>query len=68
MNRRGFLVGSGALALLGSGFGQRPAAASTGRLRQSVARWCFGDVPIDEFCAALRDMGITGMDLVGPGQ
>lgn len=56
------------MALLGSGFGQRPAAASTGRLRQSVARWCFGDVPIDEFCAALRDMGITGMDLVGPGQ
>lgn len=68
MNRRQFLASSAALSLA-SGI---PTAAfaqprgGPGRLKQSVARWCFGNIPIEEFCAALRDMGVTGMDLVGP--
>jgi len=44
-------------------FGQ---AAGNGRLQQSVARWCFGDVPIESFCRQLQAMGVTGMDLVDP--
>jgi len=62
MNRRHFLgSAAAAIGLLGAG-----AASGAGRLRQSVARWCFGDIPIDNLCKALRDMGVTGMDLVGP--
>ena len=42
------------------------AAAGGGRIRQSVSRWCYGKIPMDEFCAAIKGMGIHGMDLVGP--
>jgi hydroxypyruvate isomerase len=37
-----------------------------GRIRQSVSRWCFGGIPLPEFCKACVDMGLVGIDLVGP--
>jgi hydroxypyruvate isomerase len=44
----------------------RAATASAGRLKQSLARWCYAKIPIDDLCRAAADMGITGMDLVAP--
>ena len=41
-------------------------AASAGRLKQSLARWCYAKIAIDDLCRAAADMGITGMDLVAP--
>lgn len=41
-------------------------SAQAGRLRQSVARWCFASIPIEPLCEELQDMGVTGMDLVAP--
>ena len=64
MKRRQFLAGTAAtVALLQAGFGSTPALAA-GRLKQSVARWCFDMIPIEPLCAAMEEMGITGMDLV----
>ena len=40
--------------------------AASGRIQQSVARWCFSDIPIESFCRQLQAMGVTGMDLVDP--
>lgn len=37
-----------------------------GRLRQSVARWCFARTAIAELCAAVKPMGLVGVDLLGP--
>jgi len=37
-----------------------------GRIKQSVSRWCFGKIPMDEFCKACVEMGIQGIDLIGP--
>jgi hydroxypyruvate isomerase len=68
MNRRQLLAGSAAgLALSQTPFtfAQSARLEKPGRLKQSVARWCFADIPIEEFCIALQDMGITGMDLAG---
>ena len=31
---------------------------------QSVARWCFEDIPLRPFCAAVAEMGLTAMDLL----
>jgi len=42
------------------------AASSAGRLKQSIARWCFGKIAIEDLCRSAADMGITGMDLVAP--
>jgi hydroxypyruvate isomerase len=45
----------------------KPAGASSaGRLKQSVARWCYAKIPIDDLCRQAAEMGITGMDLVAP--
>src|ERR1700728_4805391 len=46
--------------------GARAGAASAGRLKQSLARWCYAKIGIDDLCRAAADMGITGMDLVAP--
>lgn len=40
--------------------------ALKGNIRHAVCRWCYNDIPIEQFCAAARDMGISAIDLVGP--
>jgi hydroxypyruvate isomerase len=66
MNRRKLLAtGAAGLALMHTGV-PLTFAQGAGRLRQSVARWCFADYGIEEFCEALQDMGVTGMDLAPP--
>jgi hydroxypyruvate isomerase len=35
-------------------------------INHSVCRWCYGSIPLEEFCAASAKMGIKGIDLVGP--
>jgi len=42
------------------------AAVSASRLKQSLARWCYAKIGIEDLCRAAADMGITGMDLVAP--
>ena len=70
MNRRTFITAGTGFALLSSPIqavlGQT--TTKTGRLKQSVARWCFGAIPIESFCRQLRDMGVTGMDLASPDE
>jgi hydroxypyruvate isomerase len=64
MTRRDALKASAAAALIPAGLGA--ATASAGRLKQSVARWCYAKIPIEDLCRAAADLGITGMDLVAP--
>ncbi len=47
---------------------QDPAAPAKKRLKQSVARWIYGDIPLDEFCAKVAAMGIVGVDLLTPNE
>lgn len=35
-------------------------------INHSVCRWCYNSIPLDEFCAAAKKMGIVAIDLVGP--
>jgi len=39
-----------------------------GKINHSVCKWCFGQIPLEEFCAKVKSMGITGIDLIGPKQ
>jgi hydroxypyruvate isomerase len=41
------------------------ARAGTGRLKQSVCRWCYAKIPLPELCKAVADMGLTAIDLLG---
>ena len=37
-----------------------------GTVKHSVCRWCFSDVPLEDLCAAASEIGLVGIDLVGP--
>jgi len=37
-----------------------------GRINQSVSRWCYSKIQLDEFCVAVKKMGLKGIDLLGP--
>lgn len=40
-------------------------AASTGRVKQSVCRWCYNKIPLPEFFKACAEMGLGAVDLLG---
>jgi len=39
-------------------------AVVKGRLKQSVSRWCYSKIPMPEFCQAVKQMGLTAIDLL----
>jgi hydroxypyruvate isomerase len=41
-------------------------AVKTGRINQSVSRWCYGKWSLDELCAVSTKLGIKAIDLLGP--
>jgi hydroxypyruvate isomerase len=49
--------------LQGSASGPGP-AVTRGRLKQSVSRWCYAKIPMPEFCRAVKEMGLTAIDLL----
>ena len=72
MTRREALATAGAAAV-GSTLGAPGAGAQTpekavkrGRLRQSVCRWCYAKIPLEEFCRSAAAMGLTAVDLLQP--
>jgi hydroxypyruvate isomerase len=71
---KGVVGGAAAVAAIGLvGTGTRAeekmeAPKLKGRIKQSVSRWCYGGIPMKDFCKACADMGIKGIDLVGPGE
>ena len=39
-----------------------------GDIRQSVSKWCFGNIPMDEFCKICKKIGMVGIDLVNENE
>ena len=37
-----------------------------GNINHAVCRWCYKGIPLVDLCAAAREMGIMGIDLLGP--
>lgn len=37
-----------------------------GNINHAVCRWCYGSIPLEEFCSEASKMGIRAIDLVGP--
>jgi len=40
--------------------------ATKGRINQSVSKWCYGKLSLDQLCAAGANLGLKGIDLLGP--
>jgi len=66
IDRRGLIRSGIAATLAGSVGGRLHAAptASKNRIRQSVARWCYKNIPMDEFCRRVAALGLVGIDLL----
>jgi hydroxypyruvate isomerase len=68
-SRRRVLLGAAALAAAstaGRSTRAAPAPAVKGRLKQSVSRWCYGKMTLDEVCTHAAGIGYRGIDLVEP--
>jgi len=39
-----------------------------GRIQQSVSRWCYSKIPLDDLCKAAAQMGLKGIDLLQPDE
>jgi hydroxypyruvate isomerase len=37
-----------------------------GQIRQSVSRWCYKQIPLEELCAYAAQIGLKGIDLLNP--
>lgn len=42
-----------------------PRRAVEGRVRQSVCRWCYNQIPLRDFFQGVADLGLTAVDLLG---
>jgi hydroxypyruvate isomerase len=42
------------------------AAQGAGRLKQSLARWCYSKISMDDLCRQAAEIGILGIDLIEP--
>lgn len=64
------IAGSAALAagtaLPSFAAAEKKTAVLKGNIQHSVCRWCFNDVPLDQLCIVANEIGLTGIDLVGP--
>ncbi len=71
--RRGFIKTIASVSLASSvltefASAQDPTPAIKGRIKQSVSRWCYGKIPMPEFCTAVKSMGMVGIDLLDPNE
>jgi hydroxypyruvate isomerase len=37
-----------------------------GRINHSVCKWCYGKIPLEEFCKAAKEIGLTSVELLQP--
>jgi hydroxypyruvate isomerase len=72
--RRAFLttgIAAGAAIAVAPSAGASPQTAPEtaprkGNIRQSVSRWCYKDVALDDLCAYSAKIGLKGVDLLEP--
>jgi hydroxypyruvate isomerase len=56
----------GALSFKEKEYDMKSEQVFKGRVNHSVCRWCFNQIPLEEFCLAVKKIGIGAIDLVGP--
>jgi hydroxypyruvate isomerase len=69
-SRRSVLQAAGA-GVLAAAAGVEPAWAAEpvkGNIKQSVCRWCYGKIPLDQLAAAAKKFGYQSIELLGPAE
>lgn len=60
------LAGAAALASLTRSATAAESAGKSGAIRHSVCKWCYKDIPLDAFCAAVKEFGVESVELLQP--
>lgn len=58
----------GAAALPVNARAKQESMGLKGNIRHSVCRWTFGHMPLEALCKAVKEMGFSAIDLVGPAE
>jgi len=58
------IAASAALAPHARAFESAGNPARAGRLKQSVSRWCYGKLSLEDLCAASKQIGLSAIDLL----
>jgi hydroxypyruvate isomerase len=70
--RRELIAGTSAFAIAArvSGAAAQPTGGGERRARfkQSVCRWCYAKIPLQEFCRGVAALGLTAIDLLTPDE
>jgi hydroxypyruvate isomerase len=68
MNRRSFVqaAGAGMSAAVLSPAAQVKPVERKGRIKQSVCRWCYSKVPVEDFAKECASLGVQSVDLADP--
>jgi len=73
LTRREWIRGAAVAAIGGTMNSSVSTADSTeapiqrkGNIRHSVSRWCYNKIPMEEFCAFCKRIGIESVELLGP--
>ncbi len=68
MTRRSIIAGTAGAGLMASTLPGAEAAPKkavrNGRLKQSVCKWCYGDMPLDELARNAAEMGLKSVELL----
>jgi hydroxypyruvate isomerase len=67
-DRRALLAAAASSALALPRPGRAQDSPPKRRLRQSVCRWIYAKMPLDDFCAQVAAMGIQAVDLLTPNE
>ncbi len=59
-------IAAGSVVLPAFASGKKQSAMLKGNINHSVCRWCFSDVPLEKLCTTANEIGLVGIDLVGP--
>jgi hydroxypyruvate isomerase len=51
-------------SLTGVGMGEDTVRTRKNRIHQSVCRWCYKDIPLEQLCAYAAEIGLKGIDLL----
>jgi hydroxypyruvate isomerase len=65
ITRREAIASLGALAVAAHFSGpESRAIRNNSRLKQSVSRWCYGHIPLDDLCEAAKSIGYSSVELL----
>jgi hydroxypyruvate isomerase len=65
---KGALSGVTVASVPGVSWSEQNPPNRKGRIKQSVSRWCYQKIPLEELCAAAAKMGLKAVDLLNPDE